>query len=382
MAAKNQNVRNTSDKNEYGFHPIANVFPMMSDLSFDALAYDIKQNGLNEDVWLDYDGKLVVDGRNRYLACVREGVDIRYQRLGKDENILTFIISRNIHRRHLNHTQKAFAAAKVANAPRGRHRKEKSGSKCVQISQNQASEMFSVNVDYVKKASRMLKDDNKEVMELTSMVEDGVVSLSKAYQSAYGVENADLYDVSDVVGETKKIAGKQKPKEKFKKESESKKIAGKQPARKKNKRSESCNGVAGGKKAHSDSAKKKQTGKVVEAKCVRGNASYELSSIEKKEGKSNCDKIVKHLARAVELQENEKVDQEYLYSKSHNILTFFMINLPTECVADLWTEFLVYMYINNDIEPDTIIDKVLDKVGTNIGVIRKRMEKQESKKIP
>ena len=50
-------------------HPIANIFPRMSDTEFDELVEDIKKNGLQEHIWL-YEGK-ILDGRNRYEAFAR-----------------------------------------------------------------------------------------------------------------------------------------------------------------------------------------------------------------------------------------------------------------------------------------------------------------------
>ncbi len=49
------------------FHPVANIFPLMGEAELDALAEDIRANGLREPVWLHRDGR-IVDGRNRWLA--------------------------------------------------------------------------------------------------------------------------------------------------------------------------------------------------------------------------------------------------------------------------------------------------------------------------
>lgn len=49
------------------FHPIANLFPLMTGDEYLALVEDIRANGLLEPVVL-YEGK-ILDGRNRYNAC-------------------------------------------------------------------------------------------------------------------------------------------------------------------------------------------------------------------------------------------------------------------------------------------------------------------------
>jgi ParB-like chromosome segregation protein Spo0J len=49
------------------FHPLANLFPMMSDAELDLLADDIVAHGQAETIKLHRG--MVLDGRNRYTAC-------------------------------------------------------------------------------------------------------------------------------------------------------------------------------------------------------------------------------------------------------------------------------------------------------------------------
>ena len=47
-------------------HPLADLFPMMTDEELDELGEDMLKLGQREPIWL-YEGK-ILDGRNRYRA--------------------------------------------------------------------------------------------------------------------------------------------------------------------------------------------------------------------------------------------------------------------------------------------------------------------------
>jgi ParB-like chromosome segregation protein Spo0J len=98
------------------FHPLANVFPLLEGEPFNALVADIKASGLCEPVWL-YDGQ-VLDGRNRYRACQRLGQDCATRPYTGDDP-LSFVLSMNLQRRHLDESQRAMIAARLATMRRG-----------------------------------------------------------------------------------------------------------------------------------------------------------------------------------------------------------------------------------------------------------------------
>lgn len=99
------------------FHPISNIFPLMAENELPSLADDIAKNGLIEPIVTHED--MILDGRNRYLACQKVNVELDYVPLDKDRDPLDFVISVNLKHRYLNESQRAMVAAKLANMPQG-----------------------------------------------------------------------------------------------------------------------------------------------------------------------------------------------------------------------------------------------------------------------
>jgi hypothetical protein len=95
----------------YIVHPAANMFPLLSRAELKELADNIKERGLAVDVTRDKDG-LIMDGRNRLLACHKAGVEPRFDTYTGDDPV-GFIISANIHRRNLTRNQRSFFLTKL-----------------------------------------------------------------------------------------------------------------------------------------------------------------------------------------------------------------------------------------------------------------------------
>jgi hypothetical protein len=101
------------------FHELANIFPLLEGKQLQELANDIKVNGLRELIVL-FEGK-ILDGRNRYNGLKLAGLDplehkcLQYCREFKqyDGDPVAFVISQNIHRRHLTDDQRAQIAAEL-----------------------------------------------------------------------------------------------------------------------------------------------------------------------------------------------------------------------------------------------------------------------------
>ncbi len=115
----------------YVVHPIADKFPLILGEEFDSLVNDIKTNGLREPIKVDHEDLVLVDGRNRFLACQAASVEPKFEQLPEyDElDLIFYIISLNIHRRELTAGQKGMLGAEIepdiAKATKDRETKRK-----------------------------------------------------------------------------------------------------------------------------------------------------------------------------------------------------------------------------------------------------------------
>ena len=116
LEQKPSNKSSQADIKLLPFHPLADMFPLLEGQDFADLVADIRENGLRqeEDIVVDVAGR-IIDGRNRYLACIEAGVEPRFytRRFREEAALAAFIISKNVHRRHLTAEQKRDLIAKL-----------------------------------------------------------------------------------------------------------------------------------------------------------------------------------------------------------------------------------------------------------------------------
>jgi N6-adenosine-specific RNA methylase IME4 len=169
------------------FHPLANIFPLIEGADFENLVKDIAANGLREPIVLL--GKQILDGRNRYRASVAAKVlpesfdeltatQIRHFKfLGPPEPshdvLVAFVISKNLHRRHLDESQRAMVAADLATLSPGRP----NSANLQGFSQARAAEVLHVSERSVATASAVKHD---AAPEITQAVRQGHLAVSAA----------------------------------------------------------------------------------------------------------------------------------------------------------------------------------------------------------
>lgn len=152
------------------FHPLANLFPLIEGAEFEQLVADIKANGVREPV-ITYEGK-ILDGRNRFKAANAAGVEVPTKEYSGDDP-LGFVISLNLHRRHLSESQRAMVAATIATLGQGKP----ANLPVKPVTQAEAAERMQVSERSVRAAAKV-RDEGAP--ELADAVRSGAVSVSAA----------------------------------------------------------------------------------------------------------------------------------------------------------------------------------------------------------
>lgn len=162
--------------NHYEIHPVAYIFPRMSEEEFEQLKNDIDANGQQAPILL-HEGK-VVDGRHRLRACQELGIAPMFDVIeaANDQKIEQVVVSINLHRRHLTDAQKALIAARLANLGVGANQ-HTAGA----VSQKMAAKELGISVDSVQRGKQVLLNG---VPQLISAVESGDIDITNASRIA------------------------------------------------------------------------------------------------------------------------------------------------------------------------------------------------------
>lgn len=164
-------------------HPLCTLFPRVQGAEFDALVADIKTNGLRQPITL-HNG-MILDGGNRYAACVAAGMEPEFAEF-EGENIVAFVLSANLHRRHLSPGQQAAIVAsaqdwaKAQKVGSGGDRRSSATLHLDRAADRAAESGASVRTQKMAdKVARVAPD-------LAKQVAHGVVSLPKAHEQVTG----------------------------------------------------------------------------------------------------------------------------------------------------------------------------------------------------
>jgi N6-adenosine-specific RNA methylase IME4 len=199
------------------FHRYANLFPLIEGQEFFELAEDIRANGLYDRIDLiEVDGAYqILDGRNRYRALAwlvstgealgdtwgyKSGLSLTAEDLSDydnlflyvigdendtDSDLLDFVLSKNLKRRHLDESQRAMVAARIANLAHGGNRRSDQPAnlplETVPVSQARAAELLNVSERTVRDAKTVQREASPELVEA---VDRGALAVSAAAEIA------------------------------------------------------------------------------------------------------------------------------------------------------------------------------------------------------
>lgn len=159
-------------------HPLCTLFPRMVGAEFEALKDDIRANGLRNPIVI-HDG-MILDGGNRYRACSEIGVEPKTIKFGGG-NLVSFVLSANLHRRHMTTGQQAAIVSSAQNwAAAQTHGGDRSSvhvSTCSDTTESRAAQS-GASIMTQRRADAVAKADPV----LAKKVAHGEVTLSKAVE--------------------------------------------------------------------------------------------------------------------------------------------------------------------------------------------------------
>jgi hypothetical protein len=166
-------------------HEAAALFPPMSKREFEALVVDIKENGQREPI-ITLDGK-ILDGRHRWRACEQLGMPAETMEWQGKGSPIAFVASMNLHRRHLNESQRALIAAKLATLKYGQRadlamKKTEALHKCSSsppLSAGAAAKLLNIGEQTVFAAKTVLARGTPEEIRAAEAGEIAVVPLAR-----------------------------------------------------------------------------------------------------------------------------------------------------------------------------------------------------------
>lgn len=161
-----------------GYHSLANLFPLIEGEEFEELVANIRQNGVREPIHL-FEG-LILDGRNRQRAADAADMPVRYEVFeGSFAAALEFVISKNLHRRHLTDQQRISVAAKFCNLMPGRPSGET--PPIGGITTHDAAKAFNVKQRSIERAKQVYR---KATPEIAAAMDRGKLPVDTAARAA------------------------------------------------------------------------------------------------------------------------------------------------------------------------------------------------------
>lgn len=184
-------------------HPAADIFPMITGEAYERFKADIREHGQREAIVV-HDGQ-ILDGRNRWRACTELGLTPRTKPWVGGGSVVAWVLSVNLHRRHLDESQRAMVAAhalphfeeearkRVGGRPAADQKPSPNlGSVSGGKAAAQAAAAVNVSRGSVESAARVVRHG---APELVQAVETGLVAVSTAADVAGGLTHDEQREV-------------------------------------------------------------------------------------------------------------------------------------------------------------------------------------------
>ena len=180
----------------FTLHPVCDLFPEMDAEEYEQLKADIEKNGQIDPIIVTSKGE-IIDGRHRYRACQSLGKRVKSTtRYIADDELLDFVISANLRRRHLTDSQRAAIAAEIATLKRGDPANLRS------LTQAQAAKLMNVSERSVHTEVKVKEADP----ELHQQVKAGKASVHAAKQISRLPERSRQSAIDKIKAADKKTA--------------------------------------------------------------------------------------------------------------------------------------------------------------------------------
>lgn len=184
-------------------HPYACIIEFGAGIDLDSMAAQMREHGYDESepiVLWQSDPKqplLILSGRHRHAAAIMAEVMPAFRVLEGDDAKAQAFALKDVHRRHLNESQRALIAARLSTNTRGGDRRsdQRANLPFDTTTQEQAASTMGVSETLVKAAAKV---DAKGTPALVKAVADGTLKASDAASVAdlpKSQQNAAVQDV-------------------------------------------------------------------------------------------------------------------------------------------------------------------------------------------
>lgn len=199
-------------------HPASSDVPKMSGAEWALFLADVGRRGVQEPLVVLAGTDLVLDGRHRLDAAElseAEDVPVRYVDVPESEQV-DYVIRAAICRRHLNESQRALLAAKIATVGRGRQAADLEGANLHVQTVEQAAKLLNVSPRSVKSARSVLASGHEALAQAIAAGDTTVSAAAKLLDLPPAAQrDAVAGGKQGVKAATSRIKPKEKPQPKL-----------------------------------------------------------------------------------------------------------------------------------------------------------------------